>query len=173
MTNNHGCPTLHQDIFFTTLSSIYLQPTGIPTPTKRKETVMRLLNTYLPTSPSIHEHAFALEAAHGTPANIDLLQDIYTLWVRIDEAREHAALVWAGWLLQNAKVQEAGNVIQSVARELGGTRKDELETRWRKVLDNDFGKEEDVDEEMADPDEGDQGSEDGDEEEDEEVQILT
>lgn len=172
MTNNHGSPTLHQDVFFTTLSSIYIQPTGIPNSTRRRKTVMGLLNTYLPTTPAIHEHAFALEAAHAIPAEIDILQDIYTLWARIDETKEHAALVWAGWLLQNAKVKEAGDVIQNVGRELGGVRKEALETRWRRVLDGDFGRveeDDDVeDEEMVGADEGIK-----DDHEDEELQILT
>lgn len=172
MTDNHGSPTLYRDLFYTTLSSIYIQPTGIPNPTTRRKAVMRLLKTYLPTSPSIHEHAFALEAAHAVPADIDLLQDIYALWVRIDETKEHAALVWAGWLLQNMKVKEAGDIIQNVGRELGGVRKEELEVRWRKVLDGDFGQvtEEDVDEEMAD---GSEDTEQDEDEEDVELQILT
>lgn len=114
------------------------------------DTVLRLLKTYL-SKPPVYRHAFELEAAlplnttkADNPvryAHAPLLEGIYRLWVDASNGpgmanKSDATFAYAGYLLNIGSVKEATILVNNLfAATDSWSIKQELEKRWRGIVD--------------------------------------
>ncbi|KAI0688035.1 U3 small nucleolar RNA-associated protein 6-domain-containing protein [Cytidiella melzeri] len=91
-----------------------------------------LTTSYLPDS-STFEACFHDEKALSSRESAEVLSEIYESWRRRDAVR--ATLAWAGWLVENGKGKEAGDVVQRARTDVGvGERRQALDEGWRAAL---------------------------------------
>jgi hypothetical protein len=149
---------LREIIFLRTLSALYQsistsslnQPGNLQetTVTGRLKTLNRLFKSYLP-APGIYRHAFDLERALPAPANPKapqvgqsssrILKEIYLHWRQgSSSSREDATFAYAAYLLDSGSVGEATTLVNNlIATSPSGEFREEMERRWKAVLEGD------------------------------------
>lgn len=92
--------------------------------------IKRIKRDFLP-SQAVWEACFTLISSSTSPSAAALNQ-VYTFWCSLD--RPNASLAYAAWLLEAGRSKESVQVISECLAQLSGGEKEEVERRWRAVV---------------------------------------